>query len=38
MRNALCILLGAAGLWLGFPNPVAQLPLLALAYPLALLL
>ncbi len=38
MRNALCILLGAAGLWLGFPNPVAHLPLLALAYPLALLL
>lgn len=38
MRNLLCILLGAAGLWLGFPNPVGQLPPLVLAYPLALLL
>ncbi len=29
--------LGAAGLWLGFPNPLLQAPVLALLYPLALL-
>ncbi len=29
-------LLGALGLFLGFPNPVQQVPLLALLYPLAL--
>ena len=37
-RAAFCIaVLGAAGLWLGFPNPVIQIPILALLYPLALL-
>ena len=37
-RAALCIgVLGAAGLWLGFPNPLVQVPVLALLYPLALL-
>lgn len=37
-RGALCIaVLGAAGLWLGFPNPLFQVPVLALFYPLALL-
>ena len=29
--------LGAVGLWLGFPNPLFQVPVLALLYPLALL-
>lgn len=29
--------LGAAGLWLGFPNPLLQVPVLVLLYPLALL-
>ena len=37
-RAALCIaVLGAAGLWLGFPNALLQVPALALLYPLALL-
>ncbi len=37
-RGGLCIAgLGAAGLWLGFPNPLFQAPVLALLYPLALL-
>lgn len=36
-RSALGIALaGAAGLWLGFPNALLQIPLLALFYPLAL--
>lgn len=30
-------ILGAAGLWLGFPNPLLQVPVMALLYPLALL-
>ncbi len=30
-------ILGAAGLWLGFPNPLLQVPAMALLYPLALL-
>lgn len=35
---ALCMaVLGATGLWLGFPNPLLQVPVLALLYPLALL-
>ena len=30
-------ILGATGLWLGFPNPLLQVPALVLLYPLALL-
>ena len=30
------LLIGAFGLWLGMPNPLVQLPLLALLYPASL--
>ena len=37
-RAALSVaILGATGLWLGFPNPLLQVPALVLLYPLALL-
>lgn len=35
--RVLGVSLGVIGLWFGFPNPIVQLPLLALAYPFALL-
>ena len=36
-RGLAVAILGAAGLWLGFPNPLFQMPALVLLYPLALL-
>lgn len=37
MKRFIWTVCGAAGLWLGMPNPVAWLPLAALLYPAALL-
>lgn len=37
-RRALCVCLGATGLWLGMPNTVVQMPLLVLLYPAMLYL